>query len=117
MICTQCFVKEAFKKIEIIEDGEPKFITLCVDCLNIRNKKEAFRELTNRPARNKTEPAKQEEKKEEEDHICSFCGFSEKDFKESGFLGCEECYKQFISLNEIIDVYQGKGVIHKGKRI
>lgn len=45
--------------------------------------------------------------------ICKMCGHNISDFKESGLLGCSECYK-YLKIDEIIRVNQGTD-LHNGK--
>ena len=112
MICKVCYIEQAQHK-----DGE---IFLCTKCLNKKNKEEAFKAINKAPDRRANERrldiAPQTASKTASSKFCSFCNFSEADFEATGYLGCENCYKQFESVNELADIYQGKGVIHKGKR-
>ena len=49
------------------------------------------------------------------DISCKNCGMTLRDFKETGILGCSECYKNFSStVNPVINRVQGK-VEHVGK--
>ena len=48
--------------------------------------------------------------------ICKFCGYHYSDFKETGFLGCPDCYKSFHPY--IIKYLKGihRSIEHKGKK-
>lgn len=47
------------------------------------------------------------------EHICKMCGYSIQEFKETGILGCSECYK-YLKIDEIVRLNQGTD-IHVGK--
>lgn len=52
---------------------------------------------------------------EKKDIICKNCGMSYKDFKESGLLGCSQCYTEFKDyLNPVVKRLQGSSE-HIGK--
>ena len=45
--------------------------------------------------------------------VCKMCGYNINEFKETGILGCSECYKYF-NIDEIVRINQGTD-IHTGK--
>ena len=47
--------------------------------------------------------------------VCEHCGFTQKDFKRLGRLGCPSCYERFIPLLEPVLANMHKGVSHLGK--
>ena len=49
--------------------------------------------------------------------ICSSCGCTPTIFKETGRLGCENCYRDLKPLIEKIVESSQKGVCHVGKRL
>lgn len=46
---------------------------------------------------------------------CPFCGYSYKEFKEYGFLGCPYCYKYFSPFIENYLLKIHGRLVHKGK--
>jgi protein arginine kinase activator len=47
--------------------------------------------------------------------VCEHCGFTQKDFKRLGRLGCPACYEKFMPLLEPVLANMHKGVSHLGK--
>lgn len=47
--------------------------------------------------------------------VCEHCGFTQKDFKRLGRLGCPACYDQFMPILEPVLANMHKGVSHLGK--
>lgn len=47
--------------------------------------------------------------------VCEKCGFTQKDFKRLGRLGCPSCYERFTPLLEPVLANMHKGVSHLGK--
>jgi protein arginine kinase activator len=47
--------------------------------------------------------------------VCEHCGFTQKDFKRLGRLGCPACYDRFMPLLEPVLANMHKGVSHLGK--
>jgi protein arginine kinase activator len=47
--------------------------------------------------------------------VCENCGFTQKDFKKTGRLGCPECYEHFAPLINPVLRTMHKGDTHKGK--
>ena len=47
--------------------------------------------------------------------VCEHCGFTQKDFKRLGRLGCPSCYDRFMPLLEPVLANMHKGVSHLGK--
>ena len=47
--------------------------------------------------------------------VCEHCGFTQKDFKRLGRLGCPSCYEVFMPLLEPVLANMHKGVSHLGK--
>lgn len=47
--------------------------------------------------------------------VCEHCGFTQKDFKRLGRLGCPACYDQFMPVLEPVLANMHKGVSHLGK--
>jgi len=49
--------------------------------------------------------------------ICPTCSTSHTEFKQSGLLGCADCYKVFeAQLGPLLERVQEGGVVHRGKR-
>ena len=143
MICTECFIREGQHFITVETNGIFETIKICTECLNAKNKAASYLQFSSEEKQNKEEMNLNESKENEKEKEflqeqenadiermrsgrkektevsakCNHCGFLESDFEASGYLGCSECYKTFESLNEVIDMQQGKGVIHKGKRL
>jgi len=47
--------------------------------------------------------------------VCNECGYTQREFKKTGRLGCESCYDAFASLLGPALAGMHKGEIHKGK--
>ncbi len=47
--------------------------------------------------------------------VCENCGFTQKDFKKTGRLGCPECYDHFATLIDPVLRNMHKGDTHTGK--
>jgi len=47
--------------------------------------------------------------------VCEQCGFTQKDFKRLGRLGCPACYDRFLPVLEPVLANMHKGVSHMGK--
>lgn len=88
MFCVSCGKKTArFFFIEISSDGNIINACYCLDCVKKNPEIKAILDFFSK----KTIRKKPVEKKK----ICSFCGISLREFKETGFAGCAMCYENF----------------------
>lgn len=60
-------------------------------------------------------PGQGEETFEEAALTCDSCGYTQREFKKTGRLGCPECYESFASLIKPALGGMHKGETHKGK--
>ena len=120
MICEKCKQNRAKFHIVKIVGGEKTTMNLCEECARIYEN--IVIEVTkNQNIDNivsnifKTIQNQKDIQNQDAEWKCPHCGLSMKDFKESGKLGCNECYPSFEkNLMIIIDRVQSKS-IHVGK--
>ena len=100
MICEKCNKKPANCFCTINQDGKQKQAYLCGDCRQEYIKKEEQSQKTIDITT---------------DVFCHNCGVTLKDFTESGYVGCQQCYESFgASMQKAIKNYQ-KITENKGK--
>ena len=114
MICDICKEKEASVHLTQMVEGKTKKIDLCEECSKAKGVDDpagfsladlllglgASKEIQD------TESGSQK---------CPKCGFTQKDFKKTGRLGCPECYEHFGEGVEGLLKSMHKGIQHTGK--
>ena len=101
MKCDKCRNKDAILNIIKISNGDEKTLWLCGDCakelMQISAAKDDSDEGKVQSVLTGFLQALNTSKKisEIEKIVCENCGFTYKDFKNSGKLGCENCYEVF----------------------
>ena len=120
MICEKCKQNRAKFHIVKIVGGEKTTMNLCEECARI------YENIVIEVSKNssidnivsnifKTIQNQKDLQNKDAEWKCPRCGLSMRDFKESGKLGCYECYPSFNkNLMIIIDRVQTKN-IHVGK--
>lgn len=120
MLCEKCQKNQATIHIVKVINGEKHEINICQSCakegeeLNIpgefispfsfQNILSGFVDYMNKSSQSAPVEVR-----------CPKCGISDKDFKTTGLVGCEQCYTTFNSLiNPIVRRVQGR-VEHRGK--
>ena len=121
MLCDKCQKNPATVHIVNILNGNKKEMNLCHSCAH-ENQELAFPGASISPFsfQNLLSGFVDHMGKVADQHsipeiCCSNCGITAEEFKRTGLVGCEQCYKTFRSIvNPIIQRVQGK-TEHKGK--
>lgn len=121
MLCDKCQKNPATVHIVKIINGDKKEMNLCHGCAQ-ENQELAFPGIAISPFsfQNLLSGFVDNMGKVADQHTipelrCSSCGITAEEFKRSGLVGCEQCYKTFRTIiNPIIQRVQGK-TEHKGK--
>jgi len=112
MLCANCQKNEATVHLTEIEGNQVVKVHLCADCARSKGVAipvtQALANLiANLPAQEETDAAAV---------ACPKCGLTLADYRQSGRLGCGECYRAFsVPLGELISRLQ-QGESHTGKR-
>ena len=119
MLCQNCNINPATVFVHRIINGQEREFQLCSSCAKQFNMQISFDELfqgfldtllshEQKQSFNKQNSLSQKK-------VCHKCGFTYDDFKSTGKLGCDECYKTFRSdLLAILKNIQGS-IRHTGK--
>jgi len=121
MLCDKCQKNPATVHIVKIINGDKKEVNLCHSCAQ-ENQELAFPGVAISPFSIQNllsgfvdHMGKVADQQSIPELCCSSCGITAEEFKRSGLVGCEQCYKTFTSIiNPIIQRAQGK-TEHKGK--
>ncbi len=110
MLCDKCKQNNATFHSSVNVNGQISETHLCESCAR-ENKLFSFNEFLN-PTFNHFDFLS-----EHKEPTCANCGFTISDFRETGMLGCSECYKTF---NTIIKQNLAKiqlGLVHVGRKL
>ncbi len=108
MICSKCGKREASFFKPIIKDGVAVQMHLCIDCYNQLNAEE--QEQNNNLNMNQFL-----NNSNSEVIVCKNCNTTSKQFLETSYLGCSECYEAFEEILKSIIKKIHKGGEHIGK--
>lgn len=110
MICDKCKQNNATFHSSVNINGKVTETHLCNDCAN-ENKLFSFNNFLNPSFDNFGVYGNLAE-----EPTCSVCGYTVSDFKESGLLGCSNCYKEFRDVITKSLVGIQPSTVHIGKR-
>ena len=128
MKCDVCHKNEATIHIQEILNGKKKNLNICAQCASEKNLADSEIEgfnlseiLYNLSSQmiNEASMQKQTPKQIHESHpavVCRKCGWNTSQFRETGRLGCAECYSVFEPLLKMAIKNMHKGNIHVGKQ-
>jgi len=99
MLCQVCLKNRAKFHIPKIVDNRLVEMHLCKECNSMRNNHELTNNIEEGLDSILAELLKSNsiKRSKSDNTICSKCGTVLEDFKESGFVGCPDCYKAFES--------------------
>ncbi len=109
MLCEKCKLNKAVGFETIVEEDELKKVNLCTNCLNEQKKKAGNINITDFFDAKKS--------KKEEIIYCGFCNTSSKDFFETSYLGCEQCYDTFSDILDSVLINLHNSKRHTGKYV
>lgn len=121
MLCEKCKKNAAVVHFIKVINGEKTQICLCEDCmkdvtknpldlLNIGNDSEKFKNIIDEIFN-----IKDTTKEIKIDVVCKNCKTRFSDFKDTGLLGCPECYENFSELLKPVLKKTQEDIIYKGK--
>lgn len=129
MLCKICNKNQATIHIQEIVNGEKKVLHICPECAAKKAKDDPALQgfniaemLYNLSSQiNAAETGAGEEERDDSDPqepalSCQGCGWTSKDFRKSGRLGCPECYETFKDFIYPALGNMHRGAIHVGKR-
>ncbi|MGL5574873.1 MAG: UvrB/UvrC motif-containing protein [Sarcina sp.] len=125
MICEKCKEKEATIKLIKVVEGKKEIYMLCEDCVNNLGEIVLEGEIDdidnfdfNKILSGLVDYLnKNNDKKELEiNSVCEKCGTRYEELKETGIIGCSECYKVFeLGLIPMVNRYHGSSY-HMGSK-
>ncbi len=112
MMCEECGIREATIHFTTIVNGHSRELMLCSECLN-KHKHQMWDGI---PLGELLQGFWKENGKEETPQLrCPSCGMDYEEFKNSGRLGCAQCYRTFSQqLEPVLSRLHGR-VRHAGK--
>jgi len=125
MLCEFCKKNEATIHIQEIVNSEKKALHICSECAAKKNQSELLLNsvnlaelLYNISSPGGENPAHQEgaEAGTETPRKCPNCGWDGAQLKQSGRLGCPECYKIYSDLLSTAIKTMHRGTVHIGKQ-
>jgi protein arginine kinase activator len=115
MQCDQCGEREAVVHLTQIVDNAVTQLHLCEKCAAAKGI-ETTVAVPNHPLAGVLQAAHDHVSLASDAARCAFCGTSQKDFRDSGRLGCSHCYGAFAeSLRELLRRVHGNAR-HVGRR-
>lgn len=123
-ICERCGEEDATVHLLRVVDGAVIHTHLCSSCAEgIADEAEGLALVLAVPSALRGSNAKHREPKtsslargpEQREHFCESCGTTLADVKESGMVGCAECYKVFADYLEELLAGDAEPVEHLGK--
>ncbi len=119
MLCDICKKNEATIHIQEIVGGQKKSVHLCSECAAARNEAGGMdfgpfnlAGLLYKLTGEKSDP----EDSAQPGAVCNVCLWSEKQLKETGRLGCGNCYKVFAPMLADVLKNMHNGSVHIGKQ-
>lgn len=116
MLCQRCKKNEATIHMTQIINGDKREIHLCEECASMTQGFAVIPIVTLDQWLNQIISAAHAGAAEEDEKTCPVCGITYGEFRESGRLGCPDCYEAFSDpLTSLIKRLHGGGHHHTGK--
>jgi protein arginine kinase activator len=99
-LCEMCKVRPVAVRITEVAHGKTRELHLCSECAQKMGVDEETAEAdfsVSKLAAGIGETAQNTSEEPSAEAVCSFCGMRYEEFKESGKLGCPQCYDSFES--------------------
>ncbi len=130
MLCDNCHKSEATIHIQEVMDGKKKAIHLCAGCaaeksqdsgvgdFNIAQLLYNISENLNLPGITealKQKSAETQQQQSQQEQSCPVCGWNSEKLRQTGRLGCQNCYKVFKQILDKALPNMHRGKVHIGK--